>query len=117
MTTLPKDLAAHEIGPGLAGALLVGVAAAKALARIEEIVGARVAALPAWATGTELVVQHVDAADRAHELAGRLQERLPQVGSVSVVDLAAVVAVHGGPGTIGVAVCPHGPGHGAPRAH
>ena len=32
MTTLPKDLAAHEIGPGLAGALLVGVAAAKALA-------------------------------------------------------------------------------------
>ena len=48
---------------------------------------------------------------------GRLQERLPQVGSVSVVDLAAVVAVHGGPGTIGVAVCPHGPGHGAPRAH
>lgn len=91
--------------------------ATKALARIEDIVTERVAAVPAWASGTEIVVEHVDAADRAESLARRLEERLPQVGSVSVVDLAAVVAVHGGPGTIGVAVCPHGPGHGAPRAH
>ncbi|YAL84338.1 DegV family protein [Dermacoccaceae bacterium W4C1] len=56
--------------------------------------------------GTEVAVQHLDAAERAQSLAEVIQDRCPQVGEVRVVGLSAVVGAHTGPGVVGAVVAP-----------
>lgn len=76
----------------------------KALARLVELTESACAALPDWADGAEVAVQHVDAPERAAEVAAQLAGRVP--GEVRVLELSAVVGAHLGPGAIGVGVCP-----------
>lgn len=75
--------------------------ASRALARLEEIVVAEVGDRP-----VDLAVHHLASPERAQELADRLRERLPGIGSVYVGEVGAVVGAHVGPGMIGVVVAP-----------
>jgi DegV family protein with EDD domain len=75
--------------------------ASRALARLEEIVVEAAGDDP-----VDVAVQHLAAADRAEELAGRLQERLPGVRRVLVHEVGAVVGAHAGPGLLGVVLAP-----------
>ncbi|MEY9859352.1 DegV family protein with EDD domain [Catenulispora sp. GAS73] len=76
---------------------------AKAIARLEEIAVER-----AGGDGgsVEIAVQHLDAAERADALAGRLRERLPGLTGVTVCEVGAVIGAHVGPGVLGVVVSP-----------
>lgn len=84
---------------------------AKALSRLEEMGYAAATDLPAGADGVDLAVQHLDSAERAESLAGRLTERLGDRlrCPVPVVELGAVVGAHVGPGTLAVTVTPRFP--------
>ena len=73
----------------------VSKAHAALIDQVVEVVGQRQA---------EVVVHHVDNPDAADELAAELTERLPQLTSLSVADMGAVLAVHVGGGAVGVAV-------------
>ena len=71
----------------------------KAIARMAELATAAV-------TGpVEIAVQHLDADERAAELAGILHRRLPGVPIVQC-PIGAVVAAHTGPGIVAVVVSP-----------
>lgn len=72
----------------------------RALARLAEIAGAFADDLAA-----DVIVQHCDAAERAGELAGRLQGQLPN-SAVRVAEVGAVISAHVGLGTVSLAVCP-----------
>jgi DegV family protein with EDD domain len=76
---------------------------ARALARLEEL-----AATAAEAAGgaVALAVQHLDAADRAAQLADRLRDRVPAATEVVVAEIGAVVGAHVGPGLVAVVVSP-----------
>jgi DegV family protein with EDD domain len=52
----------------------------------------------------DLAVHHLAAAERAEELAGRLRAQIPNVQSLYVSEIGAVVGAHVGPGVIGVVV-------------
>ena len=83
---------------------------ARAVARMEDLaVGAAEAA--GGDACVELAVHHIDARDRALELAGRLHERLPGAPEPTLVELGPVVGAHVGPGTLAVVVAPR-PGRG-----
>ena len=72
---------------------------AKAIARMAELAAAAV-------TGpVEIAVQHLDAEERASELAGELHRRLPGTPIVQC-PIGAVVAAHTGPGIVAVVVSP-----------
>ena len=75
----------------------------RALARLEEL-----AATAAEAAGgaVALAVQHLDAADRAAQLADRLRNRVPAATEVVVAEVGAVVGAHVGPGLVAVVVSP-----------
>jgi DegV family protein with EDD domain len=73
----------------------------RALARLEEITVAE-----AGPAQVDVAVQHLAAAERADELAGRLRERIPQVRHLVVDEVGAVVGAHAGPGMLGVVVAP-----------
>jgi DegV family protein with EDD domain len=75
--------------------------ASRALARLEEFVVAEVDG-----RAVDLAVHHLASPERAQQLAARLQERLPGIGSVYVGEVGAVVGAHVGPGMIGVVVAP-----------
>lgn len=81
----------------------------RALARLEEL-----AATAAQAAGgpVALAVQHLDAAERAAQLADRLRDRVPTATEVVVAEIGAVVGAHVGPGLVAVVVSPGG---GSPR--
>ncbi len=71
----------------------------KAIARMADLAAAAV-------TGpVEIAVQHLDAEDRASELAGELHRRLPGAPIVQC-PIGAVVAAHTGPGIVAVVVSP-----------
>ena len=75
--------------------------ASRALARLEEL------AVRAAGDGpVDLAVQHLAASDRAREMAERLLRRVPQVRSMTVSEVGAVVGAHVGPGMLGVVVAP-----------
>lgn len=80
--------------------------ASKALARLGE--------LAAQAAGTgpvELAVHHLDAQERADELAAGLRAAVPQAGDVVVSEVGAVIGAHVGPGMVAAVVAPRlGPG-------
>lgn len=83
--------------------------AARALSRLEELglQGLEAAGEP----GADIAVHHLDSQSRASDLADRLRARVPSSTTVILVELAAVVGAHVGPGTIAVAVSPR-PGGG-----
>ena len=78
---------------------------ARALARMEDL-----AAEHAGPSPVDVAVQHLDGTERAEELAARLRARLPAVRDVHVSEVGTVIAAHVGPGMLGVAVAPLGPG-------
>ncbi|HEX8973675.1 DegV family protein [Oryzihumus sp.] len=83
---------------------------ARAVARMEDLaLGAAEAA--GGDACVELAVHHIDAPDRATELARRLHERLPGAPEPMLVELGPVVGAHVGPGTLAVVVAPR-PGRG-----
>ena len=73
---------------------------ARAVARLEDLAVER-----SVFEATQIAVHHVDALDRADDLAARLRDRLPST-SVEVSELPAVIAAHSGPGTLAVVVAP-----------
>jgi len=78
---------------------------ARAVARMEDLaVGAAEAA--GGDACVELAVHHIDARDRATELAARLHERLAGTPEPMLVELGPVVGAHVGPGTLAVVVAP-----------
>ncbi|MGO1166822.1 MAG: DegV family protein [Janibacter sp.] len=82
--------------------------ASRAIARLQALTEADCAALPEWADGVEIAVQHIDADERARALREALVESLGSgtPGRVETATLSAVVSAHVGLGTIGVAVLP-----------
>jgi DegV family protein with EDD domain len=63
---------------------------------------ARLAELATGAGPAEFGVQHFGAAERAAELAARLRELRPDVGTVVVGEVGAAIGAHVGPGTLAV---------------
>jgi DegV family protein with EDD domain len=75
--------------------------AGRALARLEEL-----AVREAGSRPVDLAVQHLAAAERAQEMAERLRRRVPDVRSLHVGEVGAVVGAHVGPGMLGVVLAP-----------
>ncbi len=73
----------------------------RALARMEELAIERVGDGAA-----DVAVQHLANSERAHALAGRIQERADGAVAVTVGEVGAVVGAHVGPGMIAVTVSP-----------
>jgi DegV family protein with EDD domain len=78
---------------------------ARALVRLEQLAGDAVRAGLAEDRVVDVAVHHLDNAAAAERLADALGALEPG-GSVLVSELSAVVAVHVGPGTVGVVVAP-----------
>jgi DegV family protein with EDD domain len=75
--------------------------ASRALARLEELVVRAAGTRP-----VDLAVQHLAAAERAQDMGERLQRRVPELRSLAVGEVGAVVGAHVGPGMLGVVVAP-----------
>ncbi|WP_432137452.1 MULTISPECIES: DegV family protein [unclassified Streptomyces] len=75
--------------------------AAKAIARLEELVAERAGGAP-----VDIAVHHLAAADRAAALTERLRERVPRLADLHVSEVGAVIGAHTGPGLLGVVVSP-----------
>ena len=73
----------------------VAKAHAAMVERVAEVVGERRAAI---------AVHHVDNHDAAAEIGAALTARLPQIESLAVADMGAVLSIHVGGGAVGVAV-------------
>lgn len=73
----------------------VAKAHAALIERVAEVVGDRAASI---------VVHHVDNHDAADELGAALTTRLPQIESLTVTDMGAVLSIHVGGGAVGVTV-------------
>ena len=54
----------------------------------------------------DIAVHHLDAKDRAEQIAVELRSMVPGSPTVIVVELGAVVGAHVGPGTVAIAVSP-----------
>lgn len=75
--------------------------ASRAITRLEEL-----AAQQAGEHKVDIAVQHLDNHARAELLAGRLRERIPELGDVYVSEVGAVIGTHVGPGMLAVVVSP-----------
>lgn len=75
--------------------------AARAIARLEEIAAER-----AGSGSVDVAVHHLDAAERAEALAGRLRARIPGIAECRVSEIGAVIGAHAGPGLLGVIISP-----------
>ena len=73
--------------------------ASKARARLEDLAVERAADAP-----VDVAVHHLAAAEQAAGLAERLRARIPQLGTLHVSEVGAVVGAHVGPGLLGVVV-------------
>lgn len=73
--------------------------ASRAIARLEEL-----AADQAGAGRVDVAVHHLAAAERAAQLAERLQQRLPGLVELHVSEVGAVLGAHTGPGLLGAVV-------------
>jgi DegV family protein with EDD domain len=74
---------------------------ARAVARLEELALERAGEGP-----VDVAVHHLDNAERAGALAGRLRARLPSLGQLLVSEVGAVIGAHVGPGLLAVVVSP-----------
>ncbi|AQA24029.1 EDD, DegV family domain protein [Rhodococcus sp. MTM3W5.2] len=77
--------------------------ATKALAKIIESAADYAGHGPA-----AVAVHHLQAPERAEEVAEALRERIPSISEMVVSEIGAVIGTHVGPGAIGVLVCPGG---------
>jgi DegV family protein with EDD domain len=77
---------------------------ARAVARIEAMVVDHVRKA---GNVVDIAVHHLDAGDRADQIAADLRSMVPGSPLVVVVELGAVVGAHVGPGTVAIAVAPH----------
>jgi len=84
----------------------------RAVARIEAMVLEHVRSC---GLAVDLAVHHLDAAERADQIAEHLRAQVPGSPQVLVVELGAVVGAHVGPGTVAIAVSPP-PGEPLPEA-
>ncbi|MEU6342801.1 DegV family protein [Streptomyces sp. NPDC046977] len=75
--------------------------ASKALLRLEEIVVERAGSRP-----VDIAVHHLAAADRASGLADRLRSRVPELRTLVLSEVGAVIGAHTGPGLLGAVVSP-----------
>ncbi|MFN8076101.1 MAG: DegV family protein [Kineosporiaceae bacterium] len=75
--------------------------ASRALGRLQEIVVGEVGE-----SRVDVVVHHLDAAERAQALAAALGEALPGCREVTVSEIGAVVGAHVGPGLLAVVTSP-----------
>ncbi|MGH9251711.1 MAG: DegV family protein [Acidimicrobiales bacterium] len=75
---------------------------ARAVARLEDLAMER-----AGRARVDIAVHHLDNAERASGLAGRLRARLPSLGRMVVSEVGAVIGAHVGPGLLAVVVSPH----------
>ncbi|MCL2533014.1 MAG: DegV family protein [Nocardiaceae bacterium] len=75
----------------------------KALAKLVDAAVEQAGSEPA-----AVAVQHLDAPERAEEVAAQLKERIPTVTETIVTGIGTVLGVHVGPGAVGVVVCPGG---------
>lgn len=78
--------------------------AGRALARLADIAAERAGDRP-----VRLGVQHLDAEDKAQQVAALLAQRLPAAPPVLVRQMGAVIGAHVGPGVVAVVVAPHTP--------
>lgn len=78
--------------------------AGRAIARLQALTEESCAAVPDWACGVDIAVQHIDAAERAHGLGRVLADS--ESTRVETTRLSATVASHVGLGTVGVVVVP-----------
>jgi DegV family protein with EDD domain len=76
--------------------------AARGIARLEQIVRS----LVPIERPVDLAVHHLDAGERAEELAARLSAELAHVREMTVAEVGAVVGAHVGPGMLAVVVSP-----------
>ncbi len=74
---------------------------ARAAARLVEL-----AVRAAGSGPVDLAVHHLDAEERAQDLADRLRERLPRATRLLVSEVGAVIGAHAGTGLLGVVVVP-----------
>lgn len=77
--------------------------AARAIARIEALV---VEQVRRDGVAVDLAVHHLDAAERAEQVAQHLRASVPEARDLRVVELGAVVGAHVGPSTLAIAVSP-----------
>lgn len=75
--------------------------ASRALDRLADLVVAGVEDAP-----VDIAVHHLDAVERAGDLAERLRGRLPGLREVHVSEVGAVVGAHAGPGLLAVVAAP-----------
>ncbi|HZA73433.1 MAG TPA: DegV family protein [Propionibacteriaceae bacterium] len=77
----------------------------RALARLEELSLSALAAAAGGSEHVDVAVHHLDNAEGAARLVGRLQDRV-RGSEVAVREVSAVIGVHVGPGMLGVVVAP-----------
>jgi len=90
-----------EMTDGRIGLLEKVRTSARAVARLEEIAVER-----AGADHVDVAVHHLASAEKAAALADRLHTRIPQLRSLLVAEVGAVVGAHVGPGMLAVALAP-----------
>ncbi len=78
----------------------------RALARLVELAVEAASDIPYGRDGVDVAIHHLDAAERAEELAEELRAQVPGLRELHVVELGPVVGAHVGPGTLAVAVAP-----------
>lgn len=76
----------------------------RALARLRSL--AVDAAAEMDGDGVDLAVHHLDALERAEQLAQQLADDVPDARRIELVELGAAVGAHVGPGTLAVAIAP-----------
>lgn len=90
-----------HVSDGLIAPLEKVRTSARAISRLEELAVER-----AGEAAVDIAVHHLASAERAEALAGRLRERLPNLGDLYVSEVGAVIGAHAGPGLLAVVVSP-----------
>ncbi|MCE1178554.1 MAG: DegV family protein [Micrococcales bacterium] len=79
---------------------------AKALTRLCERTVDAVSSLAAQHDWVDVAVHHLDAEERAEQVAETLANALPAATRLRLVEIGPVIGAHAGPGTIGVSITP-----------
>ncbi|GAA4679573.1 DegV family protein [Streptomyces chumphonensis] len=90
-----------ELTEGRIGPLEKVRTSSRAIARLEELAVARAGTAP-----VDVAVHHLDAPERARQLADRLRDRVPGLRELHVSEVGAVIGAHTGPGLLATVVSP-----------